>query len=325
MSFQTPILLIVFNRPDKTKLLFNQIKKIKPNKLYISADGPRYANPKDKELCGEVRSIVQKIDWDCDYKLKFSDKNLSCKTNVIDSINWFFSLNEQGIILEDDCIPSKSFFMFCEILLEKYKGNTNVMQINGYNGGFDFAGKVTDSYYFSKLNHTWGWASWKRAWNLFDNKCDEYKKYKSNKKILEYYVDPNIANWMITYFDKTVSKEDNIWSSIWSYSILKQNGLCITPKLNYINNIGFDGSGTSGSSKIFSQYSDDNVNIKSNHSDEKTKVITHPKNIKYDVSLDQIVFYEKIKKIDPRASSIFRILDFFNFYGITKKIKKIFN
>ena len=120
MSFETPILLIVFNRPDKTKLVFNEIKKIKPKKLFISCDGPRKNELEDQYLCAEVKKIVQDINWDCEPKFSFSKENLSCKINVIESINWFFLNNDRGIILEDDCIPINSFFTFCEDLLEIY-------------------------------------------------------------------------------------------------------------------------------------------------------------------------------------------------------------
>jgi len=296
MSFETPILLIIFNRPDKTKLLFEKIKLIKPKKLFVSADGPRKNNFNDEKLCEETRSIVKKINWECDYKFKFSETNLSCKTNVIESINWFFSINDKGIILEDDCIPVNSFFEFCEMLLKKYKNNQEIMQINGSNLGMDFSDLIQETYYFSKLNHTWGWATWKRAWDHFDPDLKDYFLAKKKGQILEYYKDLEISNWMNAYYDKIINFEDKIWSTNWSYSIMKNNGLCISPTINLVNNIGFDGSGTSGMAKKFSKFS-------SNSNDEITKYI-FPKDIKYNLKYDQKLFYEKIKSIDPRASKL---------------------
>tara|TARA_B100000787_G_scaffold162820_1_gene143941 strand:+ start:3019 stop:3954 length:936 start_codon:yes stop_codon:yes gene_type:complete len=299
MQFETPILLIVFNRPDKTKILFEKIRLIKPKTIFISADGPRINNPRDFSLCDEVRSIVKNIDWECDYKFKFNEKNLSCKVNVIESINWFFSHNERGIILEDDCIPSKSFFNFCEILLEKYKDNKKIMQINGSNLGIDYSRITNETYFFSKLSHCWGWATWKRAWNYFDKELKDYEKVKKNKVISKYYIDRNIAKWMTNYFDKIYNNEDKIWSTLWSYSILEKNAFCITPALNLVNNIGFDGSGTSGKFEKFSKFSTSDNNV--------IKNFLHPEKIEYFLKFDQKQFYEKIKQIDPRASHFFFI------------------
>ena len=120
MKVKTPILLIVFNRPEKTKMILDSIKRISPKTIYVSADGPRANNLEDVQLCKEVRNIINNISWNCDVKTRFMENNLSCKKNVIQSINWFFENNEKGIILEDDCLPSESFFTFCEQILEKY-------------------------------------------------------------------------------------------------------------------------------------------------------------------------------------------------------------
>ena len=296
MIFETPILLIVFNRPDKTQKLFDKIKEIKPRKLFVSADGPRLNNESDKLLCKNTRDIFNKIDWDCDYQTRFSEINLSCKKNVIESIDWFFSANEEGIILEDDCIPNVSFFNFCKILLEKHRNNKTIMQINGTNLDIDYSTLIDDTYFFSKLNHTWGWASWKRAWIKFDKKFENYPIVKKNGLIQKYYVDKEITNWMIRYFDKSFKNKDNIWSTNWSFSILKEDGLCISPTLNLVKNIGFDGSGTSGKAKKFAKFfTQENFEINN---------FQHPKEINYNLKLDQKLFYEKIKPVDPRASTL---------------------
>ena len=299
MGLNTPLLIIVFNRPDKTKDLIKTLEKIKPKKLYVSADGPRIDSTKDKKLCNEVRELFKNINWDCDLKLKFSEKNLSCKKNVIDSINWLFSCEDEGIILEDDCVPSISFFGFCETLLEKYRNNNKVMQINGTNLDADYESLTKNSYFFSKFNHVWGWATWKRAWKLFDNKFENYEENKLNKKILNYFEDKNISDWMTRYFDAAFMGKDNIWSSHWAYTILNYNGLCATPSKNLVKNVGFDGSGTSGKSKLFNEYSNTRL--------EEIENIIHPDQIVYNFDFDKLVYYEKINKIDPRASKLNKI------------------
>ena len=128
----TPILFLVFNRPDTTKKVFESIKAIKPKRLYISCDGARLDNENDKEKIKEVKEIFKNIDWECQVYKRFRDKNLGCKLAVIDGINWFFDQEEEGIILEDDTLPSNSFYNFCEFMLEKYRENKVVMHIGGY-------------------------------------------------------------------------------------------------------------------------------------------------------------------------------------------------
>ena len=310
MSYNTPILFLVFNRPEKTQIIFDIIKKLKPKKLYISADGPRKNRIKDNLLCDQVRSIVKKINWDCEQKIKFNNTNLGCKINVIESIDWFFSNVEEGIILEDDCVPSESFFYFCEELLSKYKNNEKIMQINGFNSGLNSYLDTDDSYYFSKLNTTWGWATWRRAWQKFDYNLESYIEFKQKGKIKEFYKDKGIPKWMEKYLDKTFNKEDNIWSINWAFSILKNSGLCITPNINLIENIGFDKQSTSGKTEIFNEWQETkSFEIQS---------ITHPREIEHNLKLDRLVF-NIIKKIDPRASKFYYLIN------LTKKIfKKIF-
>tara|TARA_Y100001970_G_scaffold293734_1_gene442726 strand:- start:6842 stop:7771 length:930 start_codon:yes stop_codon:yes gene_type:complete len=306
MNFDVPILLIVFNRPDKTKKILKILEFIKPKYLFVSADGPRKNNKNDAILCEEVKQLVNKISWDCELKKKYSKENLSLKQNVIHSINWFFNNVEQGIILEDDCLPSLNFFDFCEKLLKKYRYDEKIMQINGSNGGLNYDDTNNASYFFSKINTTWGWASWKRAWDKFDENFENYKLNEEKGKILNYYEDPEICNWMKAYFEKSLNNVDNIWSTNWAYTILKNDALCISPIKNLVENIGFDKSATSGNADHFLPYRkkiDENFTLKK-----------YAKEIKYFKKNDQNYFYNLIKKIDPRASK----------NSVWLKIKRIF-
>src|SRR5450759_4497034 len=120
-KFETPVLFLIFNRSDTTQQVFNQIRQIKPKYLFVAADGPRLDRPVEIEKCLETKSIIQQIDWDCELKSLFSETNLGCRVGVSSAITWFFENVEQGIILEDDCLPDLSFFPYCENLLNKYK------------------------------------------------------------------------------------------------------------------------------------------------------------------------------------------------------------
>jgi len=153
--FKTPILFLIFNRPDTTKRVFAKIKKVRPKFLYIAADGPR--NKDEMILTEKVRKLVIKsIDWDCQVKTLFRENNLGCGKAVSSAIDWFFKNEEMGIILEDDCLPDLSFFYFCEEMLKKYKSNPKIMHISGDNYLPDFSLTIDESYFFSKYIHIWG-------------------------------------------------------------------------------------------------------------------------------------------------------------------------
>ena len=161
------ILFLVFNRPDTTAPVFEAIRAARPPRLYVAADGPRPEQPGESERCEQARRIATAIDWPCDVRTLFRDGNLGCRDAVSGAITWFFKCEEQGIILEDDCLPAASFFGFCDELLERFRDDERVMCITGNNFQEDMAG-YPYSYYFSRYAHIWGWASWRRAWNLHD-------------------------------------------------------------------------------------------------------------------------------------------------------------
>ena len=144
-NFKTPILFIIFNRPDVTQKVFNEIKKIKPKKLFITADGAR--NEDEWKKCNKARNIINQIDWECEIRKNYSDKNLGCKIGVSSGIDWFFKNVEQGIILEDDCLPNQSFFWFCRELLSKYKDDKRIGSISGSNP-FTRNFQHSNSYFF---------------------------------------------------------------------------------------------------------------------------------------------------------------------------------
>lgn len=155
---KTAVLFLVFNRPETTKTVFEAIRKAKPKRLYIAADGPRKHREGENEKVSSVRQIVTYVDWPCDVKTLFRDENLGCKSAVSGAITWFFNHEEEGIILEDDCLPHPDFFPFCESLLKRYANDERIWVITGNNfqNGIQ---RGEASYYFSRYNHVWGWAS----------------------------------------------------------------------------------------------------------------------------------------------------------------------
>lgn len=263
----TPILFIIFNRPQTTRRVFEEIKKSKPTKLYIVSDGPR--NSSDEILCKEVRGIVDKIDWDCRVFKNYSDVNLGCKKRVSSGIDWFFENEELGIILEDDCLPDQTFFRFCEEMLIRYRDDERVGMVSGDN--FQF-GKVDNmhSYFFSRYSHIWGWATWRRAWQNYDVNISSWPKKKADKFLDEVFdKKKDIIYWSLIFDDVYNSKIDT-WDYQWSYAFFVNKYLSVIPAKNLISNIGFDAINSTHTRRFnkFSNMMTDALDFPLNHPDD---------------------------------------------------------
>lgn len=237
--FNTPILFLIFNRPDRAQLVFDEIKKQKPKKLFIHADGPRLGNIDDIAKCKASREIIEhQIDWDCNIFTLFRDKNLGCKEAPASAITWFFENVEEGIILEDDCLPHPDFFQFCSIMLEKYRTEPRVMSIAGSN--FQ-NGKIRDSgsYYFSIHNRIWGWAAWKNTWIGYDGTIRSIDKDTFYSKVNELFLTKKERlYWKGLFSYVKESEEYNSWDYQFMFMLWVRNELTIVPNVNLISNIG---------------------------------------------------------------------------------------
>ena len=259
----TPILFIIFNRPDNTKRVFDQIRLVKPIQLFVSADGPRKDKPNEDKICQQVREIIKQVDWECEVKTLFSDVNLGCKNACVKAINWFFDNVDAGIILEDDCLPDQSFFPFCEELLIKYKDNTHIMNICGTNYIKNRVKTVSDSYFFIDQHckvdvmgpSVWGWASWKRAWLLFDVNLKIYKDIQNKKYYQDIYKLHKEFPIFIQALDLIIDGKLDAWDCQWNFAKYINHGLSIIPSVNLITNIGFDGTGVLFNKKHSNIYS----------------------------------------------------------------------
>jgi len=288
-QLNTPVLLIIFNRPEKVRRLIESLASVKPRKIYIVADGPRISVESDKEKCNEAREVAVNIPWDCEIHTKFFDENLRSRHKAVDytvvaGLDWFFSENEFGIVLEDDCIPNITFYKFCEELLKKYKDNTKIMHISGNNfqNGIQ---RGAASYYFSFYTHSWGWATWKRAWNQFHPAVEDMGNYDAEKRV-ELLTLSKAAKkfWMKSYRTK------RHWDSLWQYTVWHENGLSILPNQNLVSNIGFDEEATN--TRHDTHFS--------NMSTSSLEKIIHPATINANESADEYtfktVFYTPIYK-----------------------------
>ena len=236
---KTPVAFLVFNRPDTTEIVFNEIAKVRPPKLLVIGDGARENRVGEQALVDKSRAIIQKVDWPCEVLCNFSDINLGCKKRVSSGLDWVFEQVPEVIILEDDCVPDLSFFRFCEELLEKYRDNKSVAIISGNN--FQFGRKYNqDSYYFSKYMHIWGWATWRDRWvGAYDVNMSDWPNVCKDSQLMSLLGDQKESQYWSTIFDKVQQGKIDTWDYQWFYANRIRNRLCILPSVNLVSNIGF--------------------------------------------------------------------------------------
>lgn len=231
--------MIAYNRPQHLQKVFERVQEVKPARLYIAVDGPRENNEADIINITKSIAVFDQIDWPCDVKKLIRKKNFGCKMAVSGAISWFFENEEFGIILEDDCLPDISFFSFAAHMLERYKNVDSIMHINGVN--FQDGNVRSDgAYYFSKICHVWGWASWRRAWQKYDLDMRDLENFFDKqlyRSIINYK--GGDAYWRSAFFNTRNGLIDT-WDYQWVYSVWKNNGLSISPQKNLVVNIGFD-------------------------------------------------------------------------------------
>jgi hypothetical protein len=248
MNIETPVVFIIFNRPDLTQIVFNSIAAVKPKKLYIIADGPR--NYTEKRLCKETRAIVKEIDWECSVSELFSDENLGLKLRISSGLDWVFSHENAAIILEDDCVPNLTFFQFAEELLHKYTMDDRIMNISGQNLQFGI-NRTPYSYYFSRYNHCWGWATWKRSWSHFDVSMKCWPRFRDEGWLDIIFKDQRDSRFWKNRFESVYVNKLDSWNYIWTFCCWSQSGLTILPERNLVSNIGFREDATHTKSKSF--------------------------------------------------------------------------
>lgn len=237
-DFNTPIAFFFFNKMDTTLRVFEQIKKIKPNRLYLISDGGRAEKENEIVHVQQLREqIVSQIDWECDVKKDFSSQNLGCKKRMASGISWVFSQEDKAIILEDDCLPNQSFFEFCQEMLNKYQNDNNVMMVSGTNLFQSYS--MDRDYSFSCFPSIWGWATWKRAWKHYDIDIKQWIKDKKNRRLSKQFT-------FLTYlfkahnWDRVCFENMDTWDYQWDFCMAAREGLGIIPRVNLVENIGFD-------------------------------------------------------------------------------------
>jgi hypothetical protein len=270
--FRTPVLLLVFNRPATTRAVFESIRSMRPVELYVAADGPRPGVEGEAEKCRATRRIATAIDWDCRAHSLFREENTGIGRGVASAITWFFDQVEEGIIIEDDCLPGASFYRFCEELLAYHRNQPRVMHISGNN--FQYGRRRGDaSYYYSQYTHCWGWASWRRAWDCFD------------RSLLE----PDSRPY--------------VWDGEWLLAVRQRGGVAVLPNVNLVQNIGFGADATH--TKTLERYA-------GLPAEEISFPLRHPSKIAVDRRADTLTYYANFRRIrDLRLMWFYATVDWF--------------
>ena len=235
----TPVLFLIFNRPEITKQVFNAIQQAKPPRLYVAGDGPRSKCTEDEENCKLARSIATNVDWDCEVKTLFRDHNLGCRLAVSQAIYWFFEQEPEGIILEDDCLPSQSFFWFCQEMLEYFRNDKAVGVICGfYSNELEY--KPSASFFFSRYLRVWGWAGWRRSNEGYDSNINLLiEKQNTWKKDIFSRTDIFLKRYWQDMFEEVGSGKIDTWDIQLQYLLWQKKQQVIVSSKNLVQNIGW--------------------------------------------------------------------------------------
>lgn len=240
---------MAFNRLDTTSRVFESVRSVRPGRLYLACDGPRDGRTGESEKVVQLREhLLNGVDWDCHVKTLFRDDNLGCKDAVSGALDWFFQEEEEGIILEDDTLPSTSFYRFCDELLDYYRDDNRVMKISGFNN-LNNPVSTDWSYYFTSFGYAWGWATWRRFWKTVDIErimelWPKVKEYGINR---QYPFNPLVSDT----FDKVYADSNrSYWHVQTELCRVLNHGLSIVPARSLVCNIGFGGESTHTSSKV---------------------------------------------------------------------------
>ena len=275
----SPILFLIFNRPETTKKVFSTIKKAQPLRLYIAADGPRSEIPEEANRCELSRNIALNVDWDCEVKTLFRDHNLGCRLAVSQAIDWFFEHEPEGIILEDDCLPSQSFFWFCQEMLEFYRNDKAVGAICGfYSNELEYTPNA--SYFFSRYLRVWGWAGWRRSIEGYDTNIDFLtEKQNTWEKDIFSGTEIILKNYWQNIFEEVRSGKIDTWDTQLQYLLWLKKQWVATSSINLIKNIGW-------SEGTHVQKKDHNHDLPTG---EMEFPLDHPKIIDREIKADQVI------------------------------------
>jgi hypothetical protein len=278
-----PVVLFVFNRPDLTRLVVNQIRAAAPTDLYLVADGPRTAAERD--VCQAARAaVLDSVDWPCEIHTQLADTNLGCRARLSSGLDWVFEHVESAIVLEDDCVPVASFFTYCDELLNRYRDDERVMHIGGSNLAPGLW-RSNASYRFSANAHVWGWATWRRAWKHYDVNMRAWPALARTSFLRNVTTSRGEAAYYEDAYDRTTAGEIDTWDYQWQFACWTQSGLGTVPQTSLVRNVGFRADGT---------HTQTGQDLTQGIVGE-LEAITHPDVVVRDRELDSAVFQRMVR------------------------------
>ena len=281
MQLETPVVFVLFRRPDRTRRLFEEIRRARPKRLFLIADGPRRGIADEARECERARAVVEDVDWPCEVSRDFADQNIGLKHRIPSGLDRAFGEVDRAIVLEDDCVPHQTFFPFCDELLDRYADEERVMHVAGSQLLRD-PPAWSASYHFSRYVHIWGWATWRRAWRNFDVELREWHDLDHGgreERLHEMFADEPERRYWRYVWDNT--GEIEAWSPQWSYVLLAREGLAANPNSNLISNIGFGEDATNAI--------EDPLGIAARPLDGMHFPLKHPDSIERDAAADAAV------------------------------------
>lgn len=293
----TPVILIVFNRPDLTARTFAAVRKARPPKLLIIADGPRADRPDDVALCQSTLEIVEAVDWPCEVLREYATENMGCGRRISSGLTWAFEQVESAIILEDDCIPDPTFFDFCNVLLNHYAEDDRVMMISGTNFQKGIQ-RGEGSYYFSRYPNIWGWATWRRSWEKFDFGMERWAELRRTDWLRKRSSNAIMSAYWRFQFDCTTEGRIDNWGYPWIFSFWCNEGLSIVPNVNLIVNEGFREDGTHTTGGLSPTPAAQSIKFP----------LTHPKELTADLKADLLEDYTRWLPMKSRIRFVIKEL-----------------
>jgi FkbM family methyltransferase len=235
---RSPVALFIFRRPETTACVLDAIRLARPSRLLVVADGPRPDRPDDAAACAATRALIDAVDWPCEVRREFAIANMGCRRRVASGLAWVFSQVPEAIILEDDCVPDETFFPFCDELLERYRDDPRVAQISGANNQKGRR-RGTHSYFFSRYNNVWGWASWRRVFDLYDVEMRRWPELRDSNWLARVLDDRRLVHYWTQVFQETYEGRVDTWDYQWVYSTWLHGMVSVVPNRNIVRNIGF--------------------------------------------------------------------------------------
>ena len=285
-GLQVPVVLLMFNRPDYTRLVFQRVREVRPARLLVVADGARKDRPGEESLCQMTRDIIGEVDWPCQVERNFSVENQGCGRRVSSGLDWVFSQVDEAIILEDDCLPDLTFFAFCETLLARYRLDERVLSISGDNL---LPGRTSQeaSYRFSRVGHIWGWATWRRAWSYYDFKMRTWPEFRRDGGMSRLFGEyPRMQRCWTGWLEATYLGKIDTWDYQWFYTAFARGGIHILPRRNLVTNIGFSANATHTTNITAWE-----ANLPAYQADQPLR---HPEHIAVDIQADRETFRQAV-------------------------------